>query len=215
MCHTAGSPLTLTNCTSCHVQPPDGSVYPNIAGTHLTAHALPGITEVCNVCHNGLGTNTWNHYNRANGRPGAGGRVPPGDVAFLATYNAKTGAASFNSSALTCANVSFHGGQTTPNWRTGTIDVNTQCTSCHAYGTSQFNSYNSGRHNLEEHRSRACTDCHNTTTLAVNHFNALGTSAMEGPASATVGGGSTRVRSYNAGSCSTTCHETKRWQGGD
>ncbi|TFH30874.1 MAG: CxxxxCH/CxxCH domain-containing protein [Deltaproteobacteria bacterium] len=225
VCHTAGSPLTLTNCTSCHAQIPDGSVYPNIAGAHLTAHALPGITDVCNVCHNGLGTNTLNHYNRANGRPGESGRVPPGDVAFFATYNAKSGAASFNSSALTCSNVSCHGGQTTPNWRTGTIDVNTNagCLRCHAFGSGQFNSFNSGEHDEHIDEGVQCRECHNmdrATPGAQNHFAFLGTTTMEGPASDTFQDSTGNVV-YNttANRCTGRCHgedhESERWFGGD
>ena len=98
------------------------TAYPNAAGAHAAHIALnsAGTPVTCNTCHNGLGTNTLNHYNRANGRAGAGGRVPPGDAAFLATYNAESGASSFNSTAFSCSNVSCHGAQGTPNWQTGT-----------------------------------------------------------------------------------------------
>jgi len=217
-CHTAGSPFTLTNCTSCHANPPTGSAYADIAGAHAKHIALnsSGTPVTCSTCHSGLGTNTLNHYNRANGRAGAGGRVPPGDLAFVATYNAKTGSSSFNSTAFTCSNVSCHGGQANLNWRTGTLNVNTQCTSCHASGTAQFNSYNSGEHPKHVNsEALSCTVCHNTTTLAVNHLTALGTTAMEGPASATIGGGTTEIPSgnYVAGtrSCNPNCHGTQTW----
>jgi predicted CxxxxCH...CXXCH cytochrome family protein len=226
VCHTAGSPLTLTGCASCHRNPPAGSAYPDFAGAHSTHLALNNgaLTPVtCNTCHNGLGSNTLNHYNRANGRSGAGGRVPPGDLSFLATYNAQSGASSFDNVALTCSNVSCHGGQArsggtpgTPlNWRTGTLDVNTECTSCHALGAPQYNSNNSGKHGVDAHELLGCLVCHNTTALAVNHFTALSTPAMEGPASATIGGGSTLIPAgnYNSttGSCTPTCHGTRTW----
>jgi predicted CxxxxCH...CXXCH cytochrome family protein len=162
-----------------------------------------------------------NHYNRANARPGENAlRVTPGDAAFLATYNAKTGASSFdNSAALSCSNVSCHGGQATPNWQTGTLNVNTQCTNCHVSGTTQFNSYNSGEHPLHVNRYGAsattCELCHNITTLAVNHFTALGTAAMEGPASATIGGTGTGISAGNyvaaTKSCRPACHGTETW----
>ena len=229
VCHTAGSPLAVANCTSCHVSPPDGALpgaaYPNIAGAHavhigLNTPGNPAGTPIsCDTCHNGLGTNTLNHYNRANARTGLDAlRVPPGDVAFLATYNAESGASSFDNAALTCLNVSCHGGQTTPPWQTGTLDVNavSGCTSCHALGTAQFNSYSSGQHAQPIHASSGCLVCHNTTTLSVNHFTALSTAAMEGPASATIGGGSTLVTSYVAGatpgtgSCNALCHPGDR-----
>jgi predicted CxxxxCH...CXXCH cytochrome family protein len=218
-CHTADSPLTALNCTSCHADPPSGatSAYPNAAGAHAKHIALnAGGTPVdCDTCHNGLGTNTLNHYNRANARPGKNAlRVPPGDAAFLTTYNAKTGASSFDNSALSCSNVSCHGGQTTPNWQTGALDVTTQCTSCHAFGTAQYNSFNSGEHQVHVvEESLLCTFCHLTTTLAVNHFTALGTTTMEGPASATIGGTGTAIVSWNptTKSCSPICHETRTW----
>jgi len=221
-CHAAGSPLTALNCTSCHASPPDGSgpagaAYPNLAGAHSVHIALnaAGSPVACNTCHNGLGSRTLNHYSRAKNR------TAPGDAAFPATYNAESGASAFdNSAALTCSNISCHGGQTTPNWRTGAIDVNNQCTVCHASGTAQFNSYFSGDHG--EHigvfgtNATTCKYCHNTTALAASHFGALATPAMEGPASATVGGTGTFVTTYvpATGSCSPTtgvCHGTRTW----
>ena len=135
-CHMLGSPLTMTNCTSCHGNPPNGSVYPNAVGKH-SQHIALGSYIVCAACHTGGGTGTANHDN---GNTTA-------FVAFLSSYNAKSGAASYNATNNTCANVSCHGGQTTPGWLSGTvIDVNTQCTSCHGSGTAQYNSYNSGEH---------------------------------------------------------------------
>jgi predicted CxxxxCH...CXXCH cytochrome family protein len=226
-CHVAASPLTAANCTSCHASPPNGgagAVYANIAGAHAAHIALNGAgTPIsCDTCHNGLGTNTLNHYNMANGRAGAGGRVPPGDAAFLTTYNAESGASSFNSTAFSCSNVSCHGGVArsggnpgTPlNWQTGNLTVNTACTSCHSQGTTQFNSYNSGDHGINSDHSD-CTNCHNTTTLAVNHFTNLSTTAMEGPASATIGGGTTSIPAGNYNpttrSCSPSCHGNETW----
>jgi predicted CxxxxCH...CXXCH cytochrome family protein len=151
-----------------------------------------------------------NHYNNA------ASRVAPGNAAFLATYNAESGASSFLAGSFTCTNVSCHGGQATPNWRTGAIDPNTQCTSCHAQGTAQYNSYDSGEHDKHVNdEGLSCTQCHNTATLAGNHFTTLSTPAMEGPASATVGGGTTNVVTYNAGSCTPTsgtgCHGARNW----
>jgi predicted CxxxxCH...CXXCH cytochrome family protein len=171
----------------------------------------------CDTCHNGLGSGTLNHYNAAKSR------TPPGDAAFPATYAAQTGASAFdNSAALSCSNVSCHGGQATPNWQTGTLDVNTQCTICHVSGTTQFNSYNSGDHafhvNVFGTSAFTCNLCHNSTSLAVNHFTALATSEMEGPASATIGGGDTLIPAGNydpaTQSCSPNtgiCHGTRTW----
>ena len=89
-----------------------------MAGKHAVHGALPGV-GVCNPCHNGLDTGTLEHYNRANARPGKDAlRVPPGDVAFLGTYNAESGPAAFNPATRTCSNVICHGGQATPDWQT-------------------------------------------------------------------------------------------------
>ena len=221
-CHIAGSPLTALNCTSCHAAPPDGgapagAAYPNVPGAHATHIALnvAGTPIACDTCHSGLGSGTLNHYDRANARAGANAlRVSPGDVVLLATYNAETTPFSFDNTALSCSNVSCHGGQATPNWRTGALAVNTQCTNCHAYGTAQFNSYNSGQHDPGGHNGAGCTACHNITTLAVNHFTNLSTTAMEGPASATIGGTTfIPAGAYNptTGSCSPSCHGTQTW----
>ncbi|WIL22444.1 MAG: CxxxxCH/CxxCH domain-containing protein [Geothrix sp.] len=107
-----------------------------------------------------------------------------------ATYNAQSlGTAVFNVSALTCSNTSCHGGQATPNWRTGTIASTSQCSLCHAINggttTSQFNDA-VGRHSYGTHASAGqldCTICHdmsaaNTNLGAVNHFAELNTPAV-------------------------------------
>ena len=194
-CHLNGSPFTLTGCTSCHGNPPNGNVAPNRIGAHAVHNALINVTNVCNSCHNGAGTGNANHYN---------GAV---DVMFLSTYNAKSGAAVRNADG-TCSTVSCHGGKTTPVWYSGVIDVNTQCTVCHAYGTAEYNSYSSGRHDSHVNTyGITCTTCHDTAKLAASHFTSLNTSAMEGPASATLASSI----NYNAGSCTPACHVTRSW----
>jgi len=194
-CHLNGSPLTMTGCTSCHGKPPTGTVAPNRSLSHPAHNALPNVSNVCDSCHSGAGTSTVNHYN---------GAV---DVMFLSVYNAKSGAAVRNADG-TCSKVSCHGGQTTPTWSYGIIDVNTQCTACHAYGTAEDNSFSSGRHN--SHVSTygfVCTKCHDTAKLATSHFTSLNTSTMEGPASATLNSSLT----YTGGSCTPACHVTRSW----
>jgi predicted CxxxxCH...CXXCH cytochrome family protein len=184
---------------------------------HLNLNST-GSPVSCNTCHNGLGSGTLNHYDRAKSR------VLPGDVVFNSSYLAESGTRSFDNVStsgtyLTCNAVSCHGGQRTPNWQAGTLDVTNQCTSCHAQGTAQYNSYDSGAHGdhvgIFGNNSDTCKLCHNAATLEVNHFTALNTTAMEGPASATVGGGTTIVVTYNAGSCTPTsgtgCHGTRNW----
>jgi predicted CxxxxCH...CXXCH cytochrome family protein len=186
-CHGAASPLTSFNCTSCHGDPPSGATYPNAAGKHAVHDGLPGV-EVCNPCHNGLEAGTLEHYNRANARPGKDAlRVPPGDVAFLGTYNAQSGPAAFNPENRTCSNVICHGGQATPDWQTpeaDSIDVVNACTSCHVAGTTQYNSYFSGRHDthITEFGLNAttCKLCHDVAKVNVTgHFQNLATPEFE------------------------------------
>jgi predicted CxxxxCH...CXXCH cytochrome family protein len=185
-----------SDCTTCHSQPPNGTAFPNGAGAHAVHNSLPGVGTTCAVCHTGAAHNGWI------------------DLGFQAVYNAKSGAATENpDGSATCSNISCHGGQTTPDWATGAINVNTQCTSCHDSGSGQYNSYASGQHGRSNHARQACTVCHNTTSLASTHFSRLNTPALEGPASATVGGGSTRVSNYNASTktCTTSCHGSEGW----
>ncbi|NJD62683.1 MAG: CxxxxCH/CxxCH domain-containing protein [Deltaproteobacteria bacterium] len=226
---TAKSPLTNTNCTSCHARPPSGTSFPNVAGRHGEHNALSGVTGVCATCHTIAPSATDNtHYNHANARPGKNAlRVSPGEAVVHAAYDARSGAASFNATALTCSNVSCHGGQTTPNWQTGTLDVNTQCTNCHVRGTSagtpQYNSPYSGEHDRSNHVSAGCTACHNTTKLADpavgKHFLNLGTPALETRASVTIGGTGTQIpegsytpgATVGTGSCDPSCHGRENW----
>lgn len=199
-CSTCHSwPFSSASCGTCHDIPPAGTAFPNVAGRH-SAHTALSANIVCATCHEGAGSGTALHSNNV------------ADVIIGTAYNAKSGAASFNATADTCSNVSCHGGQTTPVWLTGAINVNTQCASCHASGTAQYNNYNSGEHS--KHVSRfACTVCHDTAKLAANHFTGLGTTAMEGPASATI----VNAVNYNGASCNPSagnlsgCHSSRTW----
>jgi predicted CxxxxCH...CXXCH cytochrome family protein len=196
-CHTQADPTSAGTgpgtCLSCHVGPsglpagPTGAAFPNIAGAHAKHMALP-TTLSCDTCHAGAGTGTTTHYNNANARvtPPTG----PGTVKMDATYNAQSGGtAGFSTSALTCSSTSCHGGQTTPNWRTGTITSTSQCSLCHAVNSgtaaSQYNDA-IGRHAWGTHSSAAtldCTICHdmsaaNSSPGAVNHFAELNTTPV-------------------------------------
>lgn len=228
-CHAAGSPLAALNCTSCHATPPDGNApagaaYPNIAGAHSIHDALnaAGSSISCDTCHNGLRADSLNHYNRANARPGKDAlRVPPGDIAFLAEYNAKSGTAAFTAANRTCSKVICHGGQATPDWQTATadaIDVPNACPNCHVSGTTQYNSYHSGKHGRHITAfglsASTCTRCHDVAKVNVSgHFQNLATPSFEQPASETV---LPEVR-YEDHSCNpeagglTGCHGTEKW----
>jgi predicted CxxxxCH...CXXCH cytochrome family protein len=158
-------------------------------------NAFPQVTNVCDTCHSGAGTGTQNHFNTVI------------DVLILSTYNAKSGAAVRNADG-TCSSVSCHGGQTAPAWLTGVIDVDTQCASCHAFGSTEYNSYSSGQHDAHVNTFQfPCTRCHDTSKLAASHFTRLDTTTMEGPASATLSSSLT----YTGGSCTPLCHGTRNW----
>jgi predicted CxxxxCH...CXXCH cytochrome family protein len=177
---------------------------------------LPAANNVtCSTCHTGLEFGSLNHYNAAK----AATPAAPSGVAFASPnlFQSESGGASgatTSATSLTCSNISCHGGQTTPGWQSGILVTASACTSCHASGTAQFNSYNSGEHSFHiNERGLACTACHdmaNGLSGALNHFTTLNTTSMVDAANTIrplPGGGS-----YNGSTCTTTCHEeVKSW----
>ncbi|MDW7712347.1 MAG: CxxxxCH/CxxCH domain-containing protein, partial [Deferrisomatales bacterium] len=183
------------SCAACHGLPPSGTSFPDTGGAHAAHAALPGVGADCSVCHLGAAHD---------------GFV---DLAFPTRFDARSGPATHNLDG-TCSSVSCHGGETTPEWWTGTIVVEAQCRSCHQSGTSEYNGYFSGRHARHIDREGLdCTVCHSTAGLAGIHFAGLGTPEPEGVAAATIGGTGTRVTAYNPtnGTCTTSCHGSERW----
>ncbi|MFC1845314.1 CxxxxCH/CxxCH domain-containing protein [Thermodesulfobacteriota bacterium] len=179
-----------TSCTACHGQPPSGTSSPDTAGAHTTHDTLGFGSTVpsCGACHDGAV-----HLNGT------------ADLGFPSGFDAQSGPATDNLDG-TCSSVKCHGGQTTPDWWSGSIDVNTDCISCHTYGTSQYNSFSSGEHNKHARdKGFLCTECHNTTKLETGHFINLESTAFELSPADTIGGGATSVPSYN-GSCNLSCH---------
>jgi predicted CxxxxCH...CXXCH cytochrome family protein len=191
-------------CNSCHGNPPDGVTTPNRAGSHVVHLALPELQNNCNACHDGGGSGTPAHLDKVFGNY---------TVAFLSGYSAQSGAVRFNKAAETCSNVKCHGGQTTPAWG-GHI---AGCTSCHASGTAQYNSFNSGKHDKHINEGLACTDCHDTVKLAPGHFSNLSSSTINQPAGNTL----KNYLNYTKPSCSPAsapvgnqvgvCHGTRTW----
>ena len=152
--------LTNAGCASCHSYPPDGvtpvKTDPNRAGQHGEHFNLTADTGNCSACHDGAGSDTTNHYIRIDQT------TPryPAVVNLLVTYNAKSGPAMYDPQTQTCSSVSCHGGLTTPNWYTGTLPStdpsagNEYCLSCHTYGTSEYNGFYSGEHDLHVNQSK-------------------------------------------------------------
>ena len=231
VCHSAAatnSPVSPDGangqgkCLSCHKSGPaglpagpTGTAYPDIAGAHAKHMALAGVT--CATCHNAIGAGTRAHYDAANARVAT--PAAPAATAFLAAYNAKSGAITASATvAPTCSNVACHGGVATPTW-TGTLPAvstasssNNYCRACHVSGTTQYNGYWSGEHSKHINAGALCTDCHNVTTGATGaaHWAHLETPALEGAPSATIQFSSRAnfgaTPTYANGNCTLTCH---------
>ncbi len=247
VCH-AVSPAANPGCGSCHNTPPDSlqpacAIAPNRHFAHDTHLALADVT--CDYCHFDAGFGTANHA-----KAGASGGIAGATVSFLnvSSLSAKTtrpGSPGYDAAGGVCSNVICHGGKPTPSFRTGSINVDTDCLTCHEQGTApqtpQYNSFYSGSftfgsgrgatpvnlhlfHLLQNDPTAAsatlifCTSCHNTTTLASQHFAGLTTPAFEGRAAITISGGNTQITSYTpftsavpSGNCATACHGTRNW----
>jgi len=236
-CHRL-SVLTNKNCSSCHGSGqagataglPAGAAYPDTQGAHNRHNALNKVTGACASCHTGAGIGSLSHFDQTL------------EVSLPASYNAKTGGPAIYlpdtvalsdpaSGGGSCANVSCHGGQTTPAWRTGSVDPATECPACHRARavSDQFNSYFSGRpvagppdfpslHDFHlDALNLACIDCHDGAKLAPTHFVALDTPQFEGVPAASI----RAVINYLGGSCTPDptalytvnigCHGTRSW----
>ena len=206
-CHTAGSPLTLTNCTSCHNWPPDGQTpagnqYPNRNGAHAVHNTLAGVNGNCSVCHQGAGTESVLHFNGGD----------PASVSLASTYNAQSGGASYNNINKTCGTTRCHGGQTTLNWFNGSVDVASDCEQCHSTNPGQYNAATSGEHRahvVEEGVN--CTQCHNPTLLAAGHFSNLATTGFEGDPWDTLNASLGYNHSTRRGCDVGGCHGPEEW----
>ncbi|HEY5775006.1 MAG TPA: CxxxxCH/CxxCH domain-containing protein, partial [Xanthomonadales bacterium] len=142
------------------------------AGAHAVHTALASVGTSCSICHLDAAHNS------------------EVDLAFPAGFDAASGPATDNGDG-TCSNIKCHGGQTTPDWWSGAIVVNTQCTSCHQRSTAQYNGNISGRHSI--HRNYSCTECHNTGVLQTGHFSNLQTTTFELAPGLTIGGTGTSI----------------------
>lgn len=179
-----------SDCTFCHAQPPDGTSSPNIDGAHSAHKLISSIANDCSICHQDA-----THDGIL-------------EVAIGPIYDASSGIATGNQDG-TCSNISCHGGQITPVWGGDTLDLTSNCTSCHSYRSAEYNSYSSGRHG--DHRRYSCTVCHNSNRMD-HHIGDLKTDTFEVTPASTVGGSGTSVGSYNGTSCSSiACHGGENW----
>ncbi len=164
-CHkllVAGIIPVFGQCVSCHGNPPNGLAAPNRAGSHAVHLALTGVSGNCSVCHNGGGSGGVNHGSALT-------------TAFAANITTNSGTASFNGTS--CANISCHGGQTTPIWG-GSLTVLSNCTKCHQSGAAEYTGYYSGQHTKHLNTGIACTDCHDMSNTSA-HFGNVTTKLLE------------------------------------
>jgi predicted CxxxxCH...CXXCH cytochrome family protein len=204
-CHVSNP---KTGCSSCHSTPPTGSAVPNRAGAHTAHLSLAGVT--CSTCHASYGSGTVQH---------ATARFQNHTTAYVKlafAYTAESGTLGF--SAGSCSGISCHGGKQTPDWNSGSINISTDCLSCHQQQdpqNPQYNSFYSGNYlgtNLHTYHlglNYFCTDCHSVSKMDNRvHFAALETASFEMAPGETIGGAGTQVGSYDVstGSCTNNCH---------
>ncbi|TYO97131.1 putative CxxxxCH...CXXCH cytochrome family protein [Geothermobacter ehrlichii] len=213
-CHFGTTPTWgqagSTDCASCHNNgagepwPATGAHDAHFAALGVSLAASVGneaaVRAKCDYCHNGASASH------------ADGTV---QVNIAATYDdMSAGTPAFNGSQ--CSDVSCHGGQTTPAWSSGTIDVATQCTLCHkAEATAtEYNSATSGMHGItgvvsgQNHGANiACTSCHSGPPA--NHFSdaGLADSAMSRPVAGDFVAGITLGATSDDDTCAMTCHK--------
>ncbi|WP_158247202.1 CxxxxCH/CxxCH domain c-type cytochrome [Geothermobacter hydrogeniphilus] len=222
-CHQVAPKMDLTQagCSSCHSVPPDGATpvatAPNRAGKHATHDGFTTETADCSACHEGGGSDSLSHYDRTDQT------TPnlPADISFPAAYNAKSGAAGYDTASQTCSAVICHGGQTTPDWASGSLPTtdpatsNAYCQACHVAGTGQYNGYSSGQHDRHVNsENRKCVECHDQTILqsgvggtGPTHWSDLSTSVFELDPAKTI----ESSVNYDGTSCNPSCHGSETW----
>ncbi len=167
-CHLASPQANPINCVACHSKPPDGSTYPNVAGSHASHNAL-NASDICAECHSGLGLGTVDHLNRARLRTST---VQANPVVFGTL--ARTGGLSPSYSVTgSCLNTYCHGGSLVggsnkaPQW--GQIGYLQGCGTCHGFPPA-----NTSHNNVTS--ATLCSGCHPHVNSTNNGFTAAGLS---------------------------------------
>ncbi len=191
-----------TDCSYCHGNGylsdkpwPIASSHTN----HISSFGFANLTDaqapaVCDACHLGAGGGSPNHGN---------GNYY--DVVIDPMFNDKSpGAPSYTGGATgTCANVSCHGGQTTPAWdnlsATNSININltsgatqtAECSKCHDFGGTEYNGFQSGKHQIHIFSGNSnCDDCHDAQPAGHFLLANLQTAPMVNPSDVGPGAGS-------------------------
>jgi predicted CxxxxCH...CXXCH cytochrome family protein len=166
-CHRNRVPTSLLDCASCHFSPPNGSVYPNIAGVHVT-HVSGTFSPVftCSDCHFGIGSITLDHFNRAKAHTTA---VQAGAVVFGAMAATGGLTPAYNATTQQCTNTYCHGNSTSiiggtnksPIWNQTNYLTAAGCGTCHGFPPA-------APHTGAGATATQCINCH-------PHVNASGT----------------------------------------
>lgn len=165
-CHRNRIPTTVMDCASCHGNPPSGTAYPDTAGVHAS-HGTLNVANVCNECHQGLGSITLDHFNRAKAHTTS---LQAGAVVFGALASTGGLTPAYNATTQQCTNVYCHGNTLdkpatailSPSWNAPFLTgvASNDCTKCHGYPP-----------NISPHSGVTPTQCINCHP----HVNASGT----------------------------------------
>lgn len=227
-CHATDPVASQPDCTSCHGGLPFGP-YGNTAPNRKFAHGKHTALTGCDTCHLNAGSGSASHASAS-----ATGGFRDATVTLANNVKAKTAASfGYNAASGKCAGVSCHGGTIdTLSWRTGTVNLSTDCLTCHEQGTApgnpQYNSFFSGTkagrnlHALHLNTSLQtviCTDCHNIGTLTdyQKHFGGIKTNSFTAPGNTVGNSGSalpTKILTYTPATqtCGTiACHPDAIW----
>ncbi len=164
-CHKNRVPTTLLDCASCHGNPPDGTAYPNIAASHTT-HNSGALTVplACGECHQGLGSVTLDHFNRATNWSNGTASVQAGPVGFGALAFSNGASPAYNETTKQCTNTYCHGATITgganksPIWGQ-TNYLSAGCGTCHGYPPPSPHT-----------TSTSCSGCHPDVNATNNGF---------------------------------------------
>jgi predicted CxxxxCH...CXXCH cytochrome family protein len=164
-CHLLDPVANQNNCISCHVKPPGGAVYPDIAGSHAS-HATLNSADICAECHSGLGLGTVDHLNRSRLRATSVQANPVvfGTLARTGGLNPAYNAATSGCTNTWCHGASLAGGSNkSPQWgETGYLQG---CGTCHGFPPP--NSAHTGFTS-----ATPCANCHTHVNSTNNGFTA-------------------------------------------
>ena len=164
-CHKNRVPTTLLDCASCHGNPPNGAGYPNIAAAH-TSHSSGtwSLALDCGECHQGIGSVTLDHFNRAENWSTGTTSVQPGAVIFGSLAFSGGATPVYTEASRQCTTTYCHGATITgganksPVWNQ-TNYLSAGCGTCHGFPPPP-----------NHPASTACNGCHPHVNSTNNGF---------------------------------------------